>query len=225
MDPLTAQYTDMRPSQFWEAPFRVLCEINDLIEFYVIDAQIEQRVGKYAIATFEIAKADDLNTTWLVKSHLGNILSPGDHCKGYMLTNTNFNHESFEDLAQKHKNEIPDIIIVKKSFPNARKKSRRRNWKLKTMAKTEDLENRNQTKQERENAERDMELFLRDVEEDKELRQMINLFKDDNQNLDSDDGMESEVETEEDFPTIEAEELLNDMEALQIDDDEIMEQE
>ena len=225
IDPLTAQYSDMRPTQFWEAPFRVLCEINDLVEFYIIDVQIEKRVGKFAIATCEIAKSDDLNTTWLVKTHLGNILNPGDHCKGYMIANSNFNHDIWEDFMLKNKSDIPDIILVRKSFPYARKKTRKRNWKLKNMAKTEDLDNRNQTKAEKLAAERDLELFLRDVEEDKELRQMINLFKDDTLEIDTSDGddeMEDEVEEEEDFPAIQADELLEDMDALRIEDDEEM---
>ena len=71
---------------------------------------------------------------------------------------------------------IPDVIIVKKSYPNARKKNRKRNWKLKGLAKEEEVEVM-KTKADKAKADEDLELFLRDIEEDPELRTMINLYK------------------------------------------------
>lgn len=119
-------------------------------------------------------------------------------------------------MAGKMKNAIPDVILVRKSYPNARKRSRNRKWKLKSMAKTEDLEGR--TKSEKQNAEKDYEIFLRDVEEDSELRGMMNLFKADTTGVEqNDDGEEeeeemidSEDEPEVDFPEINIDELLDD---------------
>jgi nonsense-mediated mRNA decay protein 3 len=150
-------------------------------------------------------------------------LNPGDHAKGYFLLNTNFNHDNFEALQKgKQQGSIPDVVLVRKSYPNARKKSRVRNWKLKSMAKTEDLENR--TKQEKQLAERDLEMFLRDVEEDPELRGMMNLFKNADAAPEDDDEemVDSEEEPEEDFPEISMEELLDDFEELNVNDDEEM---
>ncbi|KAJ3352647.1 hypothetical protein HDU91_005982, partial [Kappamyces sp. JEL0680] len=142
---------------------------------------------------------------------------------GYFLANSNFNHENFDAmLGGKMKSSLPDVILVRKSYPNARKKSRSRNWKLKSMAKVEDLEGR--TKQEKANAEKDLELFLRDVEEDPELRGMMNLFKTEDTMAaagDADDEMASEEEAEEDFPEINMDELLEDMGEMNIDDDEM----
>jgi NMD protein affecting ribosome stability and mRNA decay len=45
-DPLTGQSSEMRGNTYWESPFPALCETKDLIEFYVIDIQIESRFGK-----------------------------------------------------------------------------------------------------------------------------------------------------------------------------------
>jgi nonsense-mediated mRNA decay protein 3 len=45
-DPLTGLSSEMRGNTFWEDPFPALCETKDLIEFYVIDIQIESRLGK-----------------------------------------------------------------------------------------------------------------------------------------------------------------------------------
>jgi nonsense-mediated mRNA decay protein 3 len=158
---------------------------------------------------------------------LGNILNPGDHVKGYMLLNTNFNHDNFDALGRgKQGGLIPDIVLVRKSYPNARKKSRSRNWKLKSMAKVEDLEGR--TKNEKQTAERDLEVFLRDVEEDSELRGMMNLFKTPNAEEEEDDQMiDSEEEPEEDFPEINMDELLDDFDEMNVrdeDEDEMIEE-
>ena len=126
-------------------------------------------------------------------------------------------------MGGKLKGGLPDVVLVRKSYPNARKRSRNRKWKLQTMAKTEDLEGR--TKAEKANAEKDYELFLRDVEEDPELRQMMNLFKNAEAVAapDPDDEMlDSEEEPEADFPDIGIDELLDDIQEMKIDDDSDM---
>lgn len=170
-----------------------------------------------------MAKAQDLSTTWLVRTHLGNILNPGDHCKGYFLANANYNHDNFDAMmAGKMKGGLVDVVLVRKSYPNARKRSRNRNWKLKSMAKTEDLEAR--TKTEKMNAERDYELFLQDVEEDPELRGMMNLFKNADAAAAADPDeqmmMDSEEEPETDFPEIDVDDLLDEINEMKLDDEE-----
>lgn len=50
----------------------------------------------------------------------------------YDLENANFNDVNLESVKPEH---IPDVIIVRKSYPYRRKKSRTRHWKLKEMAK------------------------------------------------------------------------------------------
>jgi nonsense-mediated mRNA decay protein 3 len=121
------------------------------------------------------------------RTHLGAILQPGDTVLGYHLTNANFNNSEFESLNQ---DRIPDVILVKKTYPNRRRKSRPRNWKLRSIAKeAEDAtEGSNVVGRgalgrrggvDQKNVERDYELFLRDLEEDKEMRAAINLYKSD----------------------------------------------
>jgi nonsense-mediated mRNA decay protein 3 len=89
----------------------------------------------------------------------------------------NFNNDNWDTLMSgRAQGTIPDVIIVKKSYPNARKKNRKRNWKLKGLAKEEEVEVM-KTKADKAKADEDLELFLRDIEEDPELRTMINLYK------------------------------------------------
>jgi nonsense-mediated mRNA decay protein 3 len=168
----------MRKETYWETPFMPLCDSKELVEFYVIDVQLEnQRVGKRALATIEVAKSNDLSRTFFTRSHLGYILNPGDHAVGYDLSVANFNSDNWEILASgRRQGTIPDVILVRKSYPHARKKSRKRNWKLKGLVKEEEADTM-RTKAEKAKAEQDYELFLRDIEEDPELRAMMNLYK------------------------------------------------
>jgi nonsense-mediated mRNA decay protein 3 len=219
VDPLTGAAAEMRTPMFWEKPFPALCETKDLVEFYVIDIQIESRNGKYAIATAEISKAQDLSQSWLVRTHLGNILNPGDHAKGFILANSNFNNDDYDGLiTRKMKGEVPDIILVRKSYPNARKHNKNRNWKLKSMAKTEEME-ANRTKAEKLNAEKDLEMFLREVEEDPELRGMMNLFKNDVPAVEDEEMIASDEEPEADFPEIHIDELMDDIAEMNLGED------
>ncbi|KAI8914492.1 NMD3 family-domain-containing protein, partial [Gorgonomyces haynaldii] len=173
LDFQTGKYSELRPSQFWENQFPALCEAKDLVEFYVIDIQMEHTTPKYGIAIAEICRAEDFSTTYQVRTHLGYILNPGDHCKGYMIGNANFNND-FLDVFAKNK-QLPDVVIVKKSYPNARKKIKSRRWKLKSMAKVEGEEI--VRKQDKTRQEQDLEMFKRDLEEDPELRGLVNLYK------------------------------------------------
>ncbi|KAI9002355.1 NMD3 family-domain-containing protein, partial [Gaertneriomyces semiglobifer] len=180
LDPNTLKVVEVRPPVYWDSPFPALCETKDLVEFYVIDSQLEGPVnGRHALATVEVCKANDMSRTYLVRTHLGRILNPGDHCLGYDLTHSNFNSENWDALnsVARLQGNIPDVVLVRKSYPNARKKGKARGWKLKTLAKEEELQYVNRSKAEEARNEMDYEYFLRDLEEDQELRGMVNLYK------------------------------------------------
>lgn len=124
------------------------------------------------------------NQIFHTRTHLGAILQPGDTVMGYHLSNANYNSDDFANLPSAR---VPDIILVKKSYPNRRKKSKSRNWKLRSIAKEAGEEG--ETGKERgvvgrmggrdqKKVEEDYELFLRDLEEDPEMRGAVNLYKD-----------------------------------------------
>lgn len=69
---------------------------------------------------------------------------------------------------------VPYVVIIKKHYPNRRKISGKRRWQLKKLAKVQDG---GITKRDEEKEEQDFEMFMRDIEEDKELRSMINLYR------------------------------------------------
>lgn len=125
------------------------------------------------------------------------------------------------------------MILIRKSYPLARKKNRGRKWRLRQMAiQKEEGEEAPKARGNRQaaltvaNAEKDYELFLRDLEEDVELRGMVNLFKDDRDagaaKEEGDEEGDVEMETsdveegEDDFPEVLVDELLENLEGLDI---------
>ncbi|KAF5369036.1 hypothetical protein D9758_002961 [Tetrapyrgos nigripes] len=207
IDPATLQIAEVTSPVYWRAPFDSLATVSDLVEFTVLDIDPDGRTrGKHILADAQVAlagafrssrgagKNDDeemmdyessgnTNQIFHTRTHLGAILQPGDTALGYFLTNSNYNSDDFASLPA---DRIPDIILVKKTYPNRRKKNKPRNWKLRSIGKEEGEEGetgggrgvvgrmggRDQKK-----VEEDYELFLRDLEEDEEMRGAVNLYK------------------------------------------------
>lgn len=207
LDPSTLQSCDITANIYWRAPFHTLATVTDLVEFTVLDIEPDSRrsKGKFVMADAQVALAgafrshgaggheeDEMmdfdgrgltNQIYHTRTHLGAILQPGDTVMGYHLTNSNYNSDDFASLEP---GRIPDIILVKKSYPNRRKKSKARTWRLRSISKEAGEEGetgnargivgrlggRDQRK-----IEEDYELFLRDIEEDPEIRGAVNLYK------------------------------------------------
>jgi nonsense-mediated mRNA decay protein 3 len=113
----------------------------------------------------------------------------------------------------------PDIVLVKKYY-RRRRKPGSRNWKLRRMAKEqeEDTAAGRNAAGDRERVERDYEMFLQELEEDQELRGTINLYKESNSATRTVQDTESMADDEEeaDGPTINVDELLDDLEGMTI---------
>lgn len=224
-----------------------LAAIQNTIEFVVLDIEPTQHPpitanrGKYLLADAQVTPSSGGNDeTFHTRTHLGAVLKPGDTVIGYYLSTTNFNDPNWESLDP---NRIPEVVLVRKTFPNRRKKgnnsAKKRKWKLKSIAKevTDDnniglgrekgyetkKNNRGENQQAR--AEADYEMFLRDLEEDPELRANVQLWKAEKKRRAAaggadaeEDGMDTEsvADTEatdmsdddEDFPKIRDDELL-----------------
>jgi nonsense-mediated mRNA decay protein 3 len=203
LDPSTLQTCDISAQIYWRNPFDSLATVSDLMEFTILDIEPDGRTrGKYVLADAQVALSGafrssgihedemmDFQSTTVTsqifhtRTHLGAILQPGDTALGYHLTHANYNSDDFASLPPSR---IPDIILVKKAYPNRRKKSKARNWRLRSIAKEAGEEG--ETGKERgvvgrmggrdqKKVEEDYELFLRDLEEDPELRGMVNLYK------------------------------------------------
>lgn len=274
IDPSTLQSCEITAPIYWRAPFESLATVTDLIEFTVLDVEPTGATkGKWVAADAQVALSgafkssavgeDDgmmdyessslANQIFHTRTHLGGILQPGDTAMGYFLSNNNFNSDDFA-LLPSHR--IPDVMLVKKSYPNRRKKNKARGWKLRSIAKEAGEEGetgggrgvvgrmggRDQKK-----VEEDYELFLRELEEDEELRGAVNLYKVKNENpaatsdtaggrtrktahfaMDVDAGdhpeahaaaaEDTEEEDEADFPDVKLDELLEDFDEMTLEE-------
>ena len=116
-------------------------------------------------------KTQDGNVNLLsIRTHLGEKIRPGDIFYGYDLTSLIMNHD-LENICTDSK--IPDFVLVKKKFK--RKNNKKRIWKLKHLDKEKDptvFRRNNEDEKDRQ-----YEEFLRDIEENKELRKNINIYK------------------------------------------------
>ena len=232
LDPNTLQTADVSTPIYWRSPFTSLADVQELVEFVVMDIEPSGfHKGRFLLAEATVARSSDLGSndvTYFTRTHLGAILHPGDSVLGYHLTGTNFNNPNFEalELSNAYASSIPDVVLVKKAYAR-RKKNKSRNWRLKRMNKDEgELLPK---KQDQERMERDFEMFLRDVEEDTELRSTLALYKAQQEKKEKDrmEGVEaaSVAETEqtedgEEVPQIDMEELLDDFNELDVEDEE-----
>ncbi|KAI9458620.1 NMD3-domain-containing protein [Lactarius psammicola] len=279
LHPSTLRSCELISSTYWRAPFDSLASISDLVEFTVLDIEPSGRThGKWVMADAQVALSGAFRSTKIheddgmmdyetasstsqifhTRTHLGGILQPGDAVMGYHLSNSNFNSDDFASLTQ---DRIPDVVLVRKAYPNRRKKNKSRSWRLRSMAKEEGEEGetgggrgavgrmggRDQKK-----VEEDYELFLRDLEEDPEMRAAVNLYKADSakpgkvgprsedvvarkktqHGMDVDEAPapvskvkeEEEEEAEADFPEVKLEELLDNFDEMTLGEKETHEE-
>lgn len=199
IDPVTLQMADLTAEKYWREPFPALCTIPEMVEFLVLDIEPLGTVahGPHGQVMHIFMAADaqvsplhantfgESDAVFYVRTHLGHILQPGDTVMGYYLATSNFNSAIYDAVPEERR---PDVVLVKKSYPERKRRSKR-NWKLKSIAKEADdptasehytgrgaLGRRGGLDSQR--VEQDYELFLRDLEEDDEMRANVNLYKD-----------------------------------------------
>ena len=258
LDPSTLQTSDVSTPIYWRAPFTPLADVQELVEFVVMDIEPVNppiQKGRFVLAEATVARVSDLganDTTYFTRTHLGAILHPGDNVMGYHLTGTNFNNPNYEALEESntYASQIPDVLLVKKAYARRKKnnKGKGRSWRVKRMTKDNEGEETAATtsgrKQDQDRVERDFEMFLRDVEENEDLRKEMALYKAQakekqqrKKRLDagSGDHMETEsvaptdggeeadglddeddVDDEEELPKINMDELLDDFDELSV---------
>jgi nonsense-mediated mRNA decay protein 3 len=111
----------------------------------------------------EIARVSDFGNnekTFTVHSHLGDIINYNDTVLGYDLEAITLS-ELDDFFNEKHRrSNIPEIVIVKKTYPKTRKMIKKRMWKLKHLDKEAVDENNFHKKSGVQRTERDYEMFL-----------------------------------------------------------------
>jgi nonsense-mediated mRNA decay protein 3 len=238
IDPTTLNTAEVSAPVYWRGPFHPLATSTQTTEFVVLDIEPAHHPprtshrGRFLIADAQVTPAAgsmDSDTIYHTRTHLGTVLKPGDTVLGYHLAMSNFNNDAWEALDA---NRVPEVILVRKTYPNRKKKSKGRNWRLKSMVKEagddhvglgRDKGPKQRVGVDNVRAEADYEAFLRDLEEDEEMRAGVNLWKAPPKKKEEDamDVEESEAgdETgdEEEMPKINVDELLDDMQELNLE--------
>ncbi|KAJ6028460.1 NMD protein affecting ribosome stability and mRNA decay [Penicillium herquei] len=233
LDPSTLQTSDVPTNTYWRSPFRTLADVSELKEFIILDIEpTGHSVGKFHLAEATVARASDLGSndiTYFTRTHLGGVLHVGDSVLGYHISGTMFNDENFEaiEASSQYSSTVPDVILVKKFYAR-KKKPKNRTWRVRRMAREYEDEAlaapQQKTRREEQEANRleeDFEAFLRDIEEDQELRQTLDLYKARKERV-SDDAMDEDEdnESEDGVPQINMDELLDDFDELNMGDEE-----
>lgn len=185
LDPVSMKTIEMNGANYFQYEGELTCvslKLNST-EFMVFDVQrpagktlnsSTMSMSKQVKSTYaSIGRTSDWQT-FEVKTHIGDILTEGSSVLGYDLTSMNLSGEV--DIPTLLEN-APQIILVKKIYPEKRKKHGKRIWKLKHLEKNEeDLHNIHKNAAEKK--EKDYEEFLDELEEDPELRSHVNLYRD-----------------------------------------------
>lgn len=206
--------------------------------------------GRWSLADCTVARLSDFGSndrTYVSRTHLGHLLHPGDHAMGYDVGNANLVGDEVE--AAMHKGlGLPEVVLVRKSFEDKRRRRRakgqQRAWKLRRMAVEYAADDeaqqgghagqRGRGLPSHEVEAADMERFLEELEEDPDMRARVALYRDPtaasdvhaagacHATLPPDAAGESD-EDDEDGLEVPLEELLDDLAAMQIEEEELHE--
>lgn len=212
LDPFTLRNCFLDAEQYWRASFKSLLSSRQLVEYIVLDVESvssEVNIGgsKYALADAQVARVSDFgknDTIFNVRTHLGHLLNPGDYALGYDLYAANSNDNELD----KYKGFVlPDVILVKKSYEEKwqKKCGKPRSWKLKSLNMEIDDNVKGRDHEEKMSSE--YEQFLRDLEENPDLRFNISLYR----NREYQPSEMASVADGDDAPTVALEELLADL--------------
>uniref|UniRef100_A0A7S3EE79 60S ribosomal export protein NMD3 n=2 Tax=Rhodosorus marinus TaxID=101924 RepID=A0A7S3EE79_9RHOD len=199
-DPTSLRHAEIAPNVYWRYGFVSLMNSRQLVEYTILDVEnTGEASGRNQGAYITAAKSSDFganDNVVLTRSHLGAHLSSGDISLGYDLKSANYN----EALIEGHKHlELEDCVLVKKTYP--RMNRRRRKWKLKSMVVDAD----EQVDRGNDREELDREQFLRELEQDPDLRLGVNIYKDPA----AEDAMTDAETNPDEYPDIPLDELID----------------
>lgn len=249
-DPTTLRTAVLEAPAYWRQPFRCVMSARQLVEFIVLDIEVVDargpsgynHNGRWSLAECTVARLSDFghnDRVFTTRTHLGHLLHPGDHALGYDVANANLVDSDLEAAAHRGAS-LPDIILVRKSYEERRRRRRakgaQRAWKLRRLnveyaaddessgghgargargVSTADLEAA------------DMERFLEELEEDADMRARVALYKDAEAlaaagptAMTGTGAGDATSDDEGDLPEVPLEELLDDLAAMQLEEDE-----
>ena len=140
MDIKTMMTQEIDRATYWQHQFQAVLARDRMSEFVVMNienvdndnntsrAAIRQKFRQVQVELMRKADFGVNDTTFTVNTHLGEILNFNDTVLGYDLLQCNTS--DLEVYAEKDEY-LPDIVLVKKTFPKYRNRQKNRIWKLK----------------------------------------------------------------------------------------------
>ncbi|KAG5502148.1 hypothetical protein GH5_05095 [Leishmania sp. Ghana 2012 LV757] len=233
MDPRTLRAGEITGALYWKKPFTSLQTSREMVDFYVLECQLMPVTnGTYQLGLVTVCLSGEVGEgrEWIVQSHLGGVLHPGDLVKGYLLEGRIFNNEDLDENRYKPE-QLQDVILVRKVFPSQRARRNRRLWKLKRLdivtSQGEAVSISGPARRGGPNASTDVNddegEFEDEIERDAELRKEIAIYRMRDEEIAARhgtaaaaaDAAEDEYEDDDEVPEVALEEMLDE---LQIDD-------
>lgn len=146
IDPTTLALGDIAASPYWRNSFPPLADIGQATEFIVLDIEPTShppktaKGGRFLLADAQVSPVGgsmNSDVIFHTRTHLGAVLKAGDTVLGYMLGNSNFNNDAWELMDQTR---TPEVMLVRKTYPNRRKKSKARGWRLKSIVRVPSID-------------------------------------------------------------------------------------
>lgn len=225
LDPKTLRVGEITGSLYWKKPFQPLMNSREMVEFYVLECSllpVTNGSHQQGLVTVCLSSEVGEGREWVVESHLGGLLHPGDLVKGYLLDSHTFNNSELDHYRPEH---IQDVVLVRKHFESQQRRRNRRRWVLKKLdvvtaqgdeariGRSAATGNSNRRGVADEN-EDELE-FEDEVERDKELRRDINVFKateaDEKRRVPGEGAENDDDEVEDDAPEVALEEMLDEL--------------
>jgi len=117
---------------YWKHMFKSIANRERLTEFIVLnienvdwDVHTSKAAArqKFKLVQLEVARKDEFglnDKTFFVNCHLGEFINFNDTLLGYDLEQMTL--QELEDYDNSNKQLLPDVVIVRKSFPKVRKR-------------------------------------------------------------------------------------------------------
>ncbi|KAJ0256126.1 hypothetical protein HA466_0091330 [Hirschfeldia incana] len=221
LDPRTLRCAFLDARQYFRSGFRSALTSRQLVKYFVFEVEPpvgEATVGgqKYALSYVQIARESDIGKMFYVQTHLGHILKAGDQALGYDIYGANVNDDEMEKYRLKVKNGLPEAILIKKCYDEQRERKKGKPRAFTTKKLPMEMDESRGRGVDPEKMENEYEEFLRDLEENPELRFNISLYK----NKDYQESETASMTDGEGAPTVPIEELLADLELSEEEDEE-----
>ncbi|OIR58299.1 MAG: 60S ribosomal export protein NMD3 [Amphiamblys sp. WSBS2006] len=141
--------------QYWKTPFVALLSKSRLCSFVVRDIEDEWEAA--VTKTVYVVPEENVDSQEIA-TRTSIPLCVGDCVLGYSLTHLNTQNDALEEMRE---DRVPDVVLVKKK-PLGKKQDRRL-WRLKRLQNGDEA------------GCQDTEMFMEEIEEDKELRSSVGI--------------------------------------------------